>query len=69
VARLRLLPRISDRNHVEPVGGFAEGDSIIIAGQAGLKHGARVKLPGEEESEADAAAEEQVSASGNDGSR
>ncbi|UCE02130.1 MAG: efflux RND transporter periplasmic adaptor subunit [Candidatus Latescibacterota bacterium] len=66
VARLRLLPRLSDRDHVEPVGGFAEGDSIVIAGQAGLKHGARVKLPGEEE---ESAAEEQVSASGSDGSR
>jgi membrane fusion protein (multidrug efflux system) len=49
VERLRLVPRMADRNHVEPLSGFADGDSIVIAGQAGLKHGARVKLPGDKE--------------------
>lgn len=45
VARLRVVPRLADRDWVEPVGGVAVGDSVIIAGQAGLKHGARVRLP------------------------
>lgn len=51
VERLRLEPRLSDRNWIEPLGGVAVGDTVIIAGQSGLKHGARVRLPGAEKSD------------------
>jgi membrane fusion protein (multidrug efflux system) len=51
VERLRLQPRLADRNWIEPLGGVAVGDTVIIAGQSGLKHGARVRLPGAEESD------------------
>ena len=68
VARLRLVPRLADRDWVEPVGGLAVGDSIVIAGQAGLKHGARVRLPALEskDGQGDAASsdEDQANAQG-----
>lgn len=58
VERLPVEPGLSDRLNVEPADGFAEGDLLVIAGQSGLKHGARVRLPGdpdpEEEQDAEA---------------
>lgn len=45
VERVLLEPRLSDRVHVEPANGFAEGDLIVVAGQSGLKDAARVRLP------------------------
>ncbi len=50
VERVLLEPRLSDKNNIEPAGGLEEGDRIVIAGQASLKDGALVKLPGEQES-------------------
>jgi len=47
VERLLVLPSIMDHDHVEPASGFAEGDLIVVAGQTGLKDGARVRLPGD----------------------
>lgn len=62
VERLPVEVRLSDELHVEPVGGFAEGDQVVVAGQTGLKNGAKVRLPGdpdpEEEKEKDAAKEQ-----------
>jgi len=49
VERVLLEPLLSDKEHVEPAGNLAEGDRIVVAGQAGLKDGALVKLPGEEQ--------------------
>jgi membrane fusion protein, multidrug efflux system len=49
VERLLLRPRLSDRDHVEPLEGFAEGDLVVVAGQSGLKDGARVRLPDDPE--------------------
>ncbi len=46
VQRLRLVPRLEDRAHVEPAGGLAPGDRIVVAGQAGLKDGALVRMAG-----------------------
>jgi membrane fusion protein (multidrug efflux system) len=46
VERLRLVPRLEDRAHVEPAGGLAPGDKVVVAGQAGLKDGAVVRLAG-----------------------
>jgi membrane fusion protein (multidrug efflux system) len=57
VERLLLTPILEDKEFVEPSGGFSEGDEIVVAGQAGLKHDALVRLPGdpdpEEEEETD----------------
>ena len=47
VERVLVEPRIADKLNVEPVSGFKEGDQIVIAGQTGLKDGAKVRLPGD----------------------
>jgi membrane fusion protein (multidrug efflux system) len=44
VEKLQVIPRLANREFVEPVSGFAQGDSVVIAGQAALKNGARVEL-------------------------
>lgn len=46
VQRLRLVPRLEDRAHVEPAAGLAAGDRLVVAGQAGLKDGALVRMAG-----------------------
>lgn len=51
-ARLLVEPRVTDRLHVEPARGFEEGDQIVVAGQTGLKDGARVRLPGDPDPDA-----------------
>ena len=45
VERVVVEPKITDKLNVEPVSGFKEGDQIIVAGQTGLKDGAKVRLP------------------------
>ena len=47
VERVQVEPKIADKLNVEPVNGFKEGDQIVIAGQTGLKEGAKVRLPGD----------------------
>jgi membrane fusion protein (multidrug efflux system) len=54
VERVFIVPALSDKINVQPAGGVAEGDLIVVAGQAGLKDGARVKLPGDDDDEEDA---------------
>jgi membrane fusion protein (multidrug efflux system) len=49
VERVFIQPRLSDKHYVEPVEGLGSGDRVVVAGQAGLKEGALVSLPGEEE--------------------
>jgi membrane fusion protein, multidrug efflux system len=49
VERLLLRPLLADRDHIEPFAGFEAGDLIVIAGQSGLKDGARVRLPDDPE--------------------
>ena len=44
VERLPVIPLLSDRDYIEPMSGFAEGDSVIVAGQASLKGGSRVEV-------------------------
>jgi membrane fusion protein (multidrug efflux system) len=51
VERLALVPLLADEEFVKPHEGVSEGDRIVVAGQAGLKDGARVRLIGEEASE------------------
>jgi membrane fusion protein (multidrug efflux system) len=43
VERVRVVPQLEDKLHIEPEGGLAAGDRIVIAGQAGLKDGAKVR--------------------------
>jgi membrane fusion protein (multidrug efflux system) len=59
VERIHIEPMLADKRNIEPRGGLTAGDEVVIAGQAGLKDGARVSLPGDEDTdeEPDAAAE------------
>ncbi len=41
--RVRVDPDIDDRDFVLPASGFSPGDSVVIAGQVGLRDGARVE--------------------------
>lgn len=43
--RVLVEPALVDRDHVVPAAGLAKGERVVIAGQAGLKDGALVKLP------------------------
>lgn len=45
VERVVVDPKIADKLNIEPLAGFKEGDQIVIAGQTGLKDGAKVRLP------------------------
>lgn len=61
VERLELRPLLEDKTHVEPAGvsggePLQPGDRVVVAGQAGLKDGADVRLVGGAEP-ADALAE------------
>lgn len=42
--RVLLTAALEDEEFIEPAGGLAEGDRIVIAGQAGLKDGSRVRI-------------------------
>ncbi len=52
VERLLVDPVASDRLHVEPASGFREGDLVVVAGQTGLKDGAKVRIPGDPDPDA-----------------
>jgi membrane fusion protein (multidrug efflux system) len=52
VERVFLQPRLEDKQHVEPAGGLAPGDRVVVAGQAGLKEGVEVRPIGEVEAPA-----------------
>jgi membrane fusion protein (multidrug efflux system) len=58
VERVYIEAALSDRDWVEPVNGLASGDEIVIAGQAGLKDGALVELPGDDSEQAEDAEDE-----------
>jgi membrane fusion protein (multidrug efflux system) len=47
VERIKVEPVLEDVEHIEPAGGLVEGDQIVVAGQASLKDGALVRLPGD----------------------
>ncbi len=44
VERVLLRPLLEDKTFVEPVAGFSPGDRVVVAGQAGLKDGAQVRV-------------------------
>ena len=59
VERLRLVPQLEDKLNVEPSGtALVPGDRVVIAGQAGLKDGARVRVLDRSAAGADLAAEQ-----------
>ena len=47
VERVFFSPALADKNWVEPLDALALGDRIVVAGQAALKDGALVRLPGD----------------------
>jgi membrane fusion protein (multidrug efflux system) len=53
VERLLIESILEDRENVEPAAGLNEGDEIVIAGQAGLKDKALVRLPGDPDPDAE----------------
>lgn len=53
VERLRVTPALEDADHIEPQGGLAPGDQVVVAGQSGLKDGGLVRLPGDPEEKKD----------------
>ena len=57
VERIFVEPFLSDKFFIEPIEGLEAGDRIVVAGQAGLKDGALVSLPGDEVAEEEESAE------------
>ena len=44
VERVEVIPGLESAVHVEPRTGFAPGDAVVVAGQAGLKEGMAVEV-------------------------
>jgi membrane fusion protein (multidrug efflux system) len=63
VEKIAVEPVLSDRENVEPRERLAQGDQVVVAGQAGLKNGALVELPGDEDDEEPAGEGSTVTAS------
>ena len=57
VERVFVEARLTDKYNVEPASGLSLGDQLVIAGQAGLKDGALVSLPGDPKEDDEDAAE------------
>jgi membrane fusion protein (multidrug efflux system) len=51
VERIKVEPVLDDVENIEPASGLAAGDLIVVAGQASLKDGALVRLPGDPDPE------------------
>jgi membrane fusion protein (multidrug efflux system) len=51
VEKVFIEPLLADKFFIEPVEELESGDQVVLAGQAGLKDGALVSLPGDEEEE------------------
>ena len=47
VERVFVEARLTDKFHIEPMEGIQAGDRLVVAGQAGLKDGALVSVPGD----------------------
>ena len=52
VERVFIEAQLADKQNIEPLDGLNEGDQIVVAGQAGLKNGSLVSLPGQDKDEA-----------------
>jgi membrane fusion protein (multidrug efflux system) len=63
VERVFVEAAVTDKFNVEPLNDLHEGDQVVVAGQAGLKDGALVRLPGDKDDEdTSAEAEDEPSA-------
>ena len=51
VERIKVEPVLEDIENIEPAGDLSAGDLIVAAGQASLKDGALVRLPGDPDPE------------------
>lgn len=60
--RVFLQPVLADKSWIEPAGGVEAGDRVVIAGQAGLKDGAEVRLVGAGQANAQHPADETAEA-------
>ena len=60
--RVFIETALTDKFYVEPREGLVKGDRVVVAGQAGLKDGALVKLAGQEEPDQTLEASEDPSA-------
>lgn len=60
VKRLPVELALEDKDWVMPAGGFDVGDEIVVAGQAGLKDNALVRLPGDPVPEEEKEGEEET---------
>jgi membrane fusion protein (multidrug efflux system) len=49
VERIEVRPQLQDSEFVEPGPELSAGDQVVVAGQAGLKDNALVRLPGDPE--------------------
>jgi membrane fusion protein (multidrug efflux system) len=58
VERVFVDPLLSDKSNVEPRDGLVLGDQVVVAGQAGLKDNALVRLPGDKKDNDEVAADE-----------
>ena len=54
VERLLIRATLEDRDYIEPEGILQEGDQIVVAGQASLKDGSKVRLVGADSDQDDA---------------
>ena len=61
VERLLIRAALEDRDNIEPTGILEAGDRIVIAGQASLKDGSKIRLVGPGAPDDDAEAEGQAS--------
>lgn len=66
VERLPVEPALEDTEFMEPSDGLALGDEIVVAGQSGLKDGAKVRLPGDPEPEDEDEDEDETKDDGED---
>jgi membrane fusion protein (multidrug efflux system) len=57
VERIFVQTALVDKYNVEPADGLEEGDEVVVAGQAGLKDGALVRLPGDKDPDDEEATE------------
>jgi membrane fusion protein (multidrug efflux system) len=44
VEKLRVVPGLTGQDYLQPLTNFAEGDTIVVTGQAALKDGAKVRV-------------------------
>ena len=44
VERVLVIPQLADHDAIEPITGFAAGEQVVVAGQAGLKDGSLIEI-------------------------